>query len=376
MSLVALLDIGSTKVSGVLISRTKNKKTGTVVDFPQVLFAASIPVTLQNRMDTTLFFNDVAQATKEVLKALVKSGHGTPKQTICILSAPFYASRTSIISRKEKESFVCSEKLLESWIVKEIADFPGHEILESSILDISLNGYRVISPFGQKAEEIEISHYLSIAPKEVLAQLRQAISGVIHSSSIQFHSFAFVFFRVLDFLTDDDKNYLALEFNGEISELSLIWQDSLRETVSFPLGENWLIQELATGLNTTPEEVRSILRAYAAAHTHAAIEQSLENILDGLRSRWVAAFREALNQALANSFLPGELFLLGEPSLSPLIKRWLESEDWQNLVLANANLAVKIIDPVTFASLYNKIPKNIDISTLVEIIFYDTILNK
>ncbi len=366
MSLVALLDIGSTRVSGVLISPTD--------DFPQILFTTDIPVILRDKLDTARFFRDVAEAAKEVLKNLIKSGHGAPKQTICFLSAPFYASRTNIFSQKEPESFVCSQKLLDSLIKKKIKDFPGYEILESKVLSISLNGYRVASPFGQQTQEIEFSHYLSVASAPVLAQLRQAISGVIYSTSIQFHSSAFVFFQTLGCLTAANKNYLALDFTGEISELSLIWRDALRETVSFPLGENWLIRELAQALKTTLEEGYSILRAYQSAHTNEAVEKTLTEALNKLRPVWLAAFREALNRALANSFLPKELFLLGKADLSPIIKQWLETESWQNLMLGDANLAIKIIDPVIFASLYNRIPQNLDLATLVEIIFYDTML--
>lgn len=375
MSLVALLDIGSSRVSGVLIAPTKkNEKLAALPDFPPIIFSTNVPVTLQDNLDTGRFLKDVTDAVKQVLQNLITSGHGTPKQTIVILSAPFYASRTSILSKKEIVPFVWSQKLLDSLVKQEVKDFPDHEVLESGVLSIALNGYRVANPFGQTAQEVELSHYLSVASESILKQLRQAITGVVHSTDIRFHSFAFVFFRVLDYLTDDDKNYLTLEFNGEISELSLIWRDALRETVSFPLGENWLIRELAKILNTTSAEVRSLLRAYIAAHAHEAAEQSLKQALINLRPVWMAAFREALNQALANSFLPQELFLLGEASLAPVIKQWLETESLQNLVLGNANLTVRIIDSVTFAPLYNKIPRNYNISTLVEIIFYDTIL--
>lgn len=348
MSLIALLDIGSTNVNGFLIAKDKEKK---------IIFSTNVSVTLQDQMDINRFLVDVSAAAKEVLKNLIKSGHGTPKQIVCLLSAPFYASRISVFSKKFPEPQACTQKLIDQLVNKIEAgkQFTGHEAVENEVLSVSLNGYNVASPFGQQAQEFKVSHYLSVASDSVLAQLRQAVSSVARVP-IRFCSFAFAFSRVLDFLTPDNKSYLALETDGEVSELLLTWRDVLRETVSFPFGENWLIRNLATELKTTPEEVRSLLRARLASHASGAAEKDLEQALLKLRPEWISAFRESLVLALDDSFLSGEIFLLGDASIVPIFKRWLEAESWQNIILGDKKLSAIIIDPRSY------------LSTLVEII--------
>lgn len=366
MALVALLDIGSTKVRAWLVSPT--------ADFPRIVSAVNVDLVLAARSDSTRFFDEVAAGAKTALQLLLQSGQGTPERVICFLASPFYAARTKVLVKREAAPCVCSPALLDEWLKAETVATVGHEVLESSVMDVSLDGYRLASPFGHRAREIEVSHYLSIAAEPLLSRLRAALAGVARTPELQFHSFAFAFFRVLDLLTAPGKNYLALEFNHELSELSLVWQDSLRETVSFPFGEDWLVREVGQTLQLTPAAARSFLQASTAAHIAPAAEEKLRRALKSLRPEWLRVFRAALDRALTDSLMPGELFFLGAPAVAPIIKRWLEEEAWHNLALDSDRLKVRIIDRVSFASRYNRLPQSLDISTLVEVIFYDTIL--
>lgn len=364
MSYVAILDIGSTSVGGAIIAPPQ----------AEVLFALRRPIVYQAQMDIERFLNDVSAAVTEVLSQLVKKS-GKPKKVVCFLSAPFYAARTDWVNKTSAEPFVFTQKLLDELLAEKIKPVPGHEILESSVLNITLNGYVVTAPYGQPALEAEVSHYLSIASGKVLTQLRQAINKAAHVSDVQFHSFAFVLFRVLDELLPS-RDYLALDIGGEISELSLVWKGVLRETVSYPLGQHWLIRSLAKTLGTSPAETTSNLKLFLEQRAAKLANEAMSRALETLRREWLASFRSALSEALENSFLPTEIYLLAEPYVLPLYQKWLAAEEFQNLALGSTKLGVKTVSHDLIMPLWPKVSPPVDATSLLEIIFYDKILNK
>jgi hypothetical protein len=362
MSRIAILDIGSTSVGGALVAPEA-----------QIIFSLRRPIVYQAKMDLERFLADVSAAIAEVLTQLVKQG-GAPSQVVCVLSAPFYAARTDWVSKKESESFVFTKKLLDELVDKVRKPVAGHEILESSVLDISLNGYELANPYGQRALEVELSHYLSIASTKVLEGLRQAVNKVVHGAEVKFHSFSFALFRVLDELLPS-KDYLMLDIGGEISELSLVWHGILRETVSYPLGVFWLTKGLAEKLGTTPTEARSALKLYLDNQARKPAAEGVERALASLKPEWMAAFRAALGEALENSFLPPEIYLLAEPFALSLYQKWFAEEKFESLVLGSTKLAVKTVDHDLIRSLWAQSNLSADPTMLVEIIFYDRILD-
>ena len=109
MSLIALVDIGSTSVGGALLMPNKDKQSK---NRWRVVYTTRQRINFSEQIESREFFNQMLSALKLVLKNFSGATQSvsakqnqmpqpcwgvSPKEIHCFLSAPFYAGQTRII---------------------------------------------------------------------------------------------------------------------------------------------------------------------------------------------------------------------------------------------------------------------------------------
>lgn len=300
----AILEIGSNLVRGIS---------------PSLSTQVVLPILPEFDYRRTL--GDVAQATREVLSRLSRTNE-KPREVTCFLSAPFYVSRTRVIRKKAAAPFLFSPQLVKDLATETPLDLPPGKLLENRIYDIKLNGYRVLAPEGQWAHEVELSNYLSYATVQVARFCLEAITAF--PAPVKFRSGALALVQALNRAEPNSTNYLALEFGGELAEVSLVWQSAMHGSASSLLGENWLLRELAKKMGSTLLEAQTLLRARASGLVEPRTEQKLERILTELKSIWLPEFFRALRLISPRYFLVPKIFILGDAGAAAVIKQWVD----------------------------------------------------
>src|SRR6185436_18832368 len=124
MAHVAIIDIGSTSVGGGFLETTKTKKGAVSAELCSRLIASvRNEINFQEHVDLPHYLEAISAALKKTLADLVASKHGAPTEVLCFLSAPFYASQTQTIIKKEATPFTVSEKLINGLIEQQVKQF-------------------------------------------------------------------------------------------------------------------------------------------------------------------------------------------------------------------------------------------------------------
>ncbi len=365
MSRLAIIDLGTTSVGLALVQRPGGKIIFS--DRVEAPFAA-------DGVDPARFMTAIMTALKEVLNRSLKSAPGAPEEVVCFLSGPFYASATRIIKKSDPKKLMITPETINSWVEEGAPNLPAnHEWLEDAVLELLANGYPIARPSRQVAEEIELYHFTSYAPQEILAQLRQVIGGAFHHEKISFHSFVYALYRSLAQCVANERNLLLLDLGGELAELSLVWHGVLRETVSFPEGRNWLIRQVAAANHTTPAEAYSALKLLASNERQPGDER-LVQALAAAKEEWTTKFKQALDQVLQSCFIPERILSFGDPALVPIYQNWLEGLEHLAPTLGNrhfksAHLTEAALDK--FCDQAATVRR--DFSLMVEAVFCDTL---
>lgn len=394
MSLVAIIDIGSTSVGGALL--TPNKTKGARSRW-RVVYTTRQRINFNEQIESKEFFTQMLNSLKLVLKdfsgaaysPVAKANHlphhwwGNPvKEIHCFLSAPFYAGQTRIIRHTAAKPIKITDDLIKNLITSELKRFETehadkHCLIENRLMSVKLNGYSIATPYGQMAQELELINYFSLGSIKVLDKIEAVLIGAFPHRRVRFHTMALTAYQVWEQIMPDKDSYLLFDIGGEVTELSIVSRGLLWETLSFPIGENYLVREVAKALKTSlPEAYSTIKRQIMAEHNQRTTDQ-LNQILKQLKDEWLAACLQTLNQTSSAFFLPDKVWLIGDPGLALLFGDWLDGESLNTLVLTKRRLAVDYWKADWFLSWCEyDVRARQDSSLMAESIYYDKIVSK
>ncbi|MEA1929401.1 MAG: hypothetical protein U9M92_00730 [Patescibacteria group bacterium] len=384
MSLVALIDIGSTSVGGALLRPHKDKR---LKSRHQVAYTTRRQINFQKELTPGTFFGQVESSLKEVLtdfQSTLKSQDnklkGSPKKVHIFLSAPFYAAQTRAIQYKLEKPTEITSKLIDGLIDEKLQRFKSeqagqHELIENKLLSIKLNGYYIADPYGQVASELEVASYFSLGATDVLDKIRATMTAAFHHENIELHTAALVYYRVWREVLPQRDSYLLLDIGGEVTELSVTTHDISLETASFPVGGHYVIREVAKALGASLAEAAAAIKRQVKGEHYPSAANQLAEVLEKVKVEWLKAFRQSAVEARQSFFLPQRAWLIGDPDLTPLFGSWLDGLTLNGQLVTKRQLAIDYWQADWFSPWApHDTQARQDLSLMAETIYYDRIV--
>ena len=312
---VAVFDIGSSSVGGILFQHHPNK-------LPKVLTSARFSTDFLPDLDFQKIqrsLHKTFERTIAALKRRMPKDWKRPDATIIIFSSPYYISQNKVIRFSKPKPFEITEKILEEIVVDEIESFKKKwetehqpvEILEQEEMKINLNGYQIKKPIGKHALSAEISLHMSLGIKVIQDRLRECIAHSFGAMPLLFRSFPFVAFNTLKDIVDISRDLLVIDISGEITDLMKIKDGILEEVISFPFGENILVRRIASAFNFSLAESSVLLRQYIRDALHAGTKEKVRKIIEDASGKWCQFFKDAVKNSAEFSYLPSDLLFIG-----------------------------------------------------------------
>ena len=239
--LILVFNIGSSSVDGALFEAQCS-------GIPKIIFSAREPIKIEEKVEISHFLLTTIKSLEIVAYKIFQAGLGAPSQVFCVLSSPWYVFQTRIISFKKNTPFIFTEKLADELIKKEIKLFEEEHVLKYShsdnqvrVIELKniktlLNGYEISESMDQKAKELEMHIFISISGESVLKKMEDTISKHFHLKQIKFSSFVLSFFTVARDFYPKQENFLLVDIGGEMTDISMVKKNTLRESISFLWG--------------------------------------------------------------------------------------------------------------------------------------------
>jgi hypothetical protein len=357
---VMIIDLSNDSVSGLLLDPTYDK-TREIFCSP-TRAVTRVPLPFQVELNLERFLNQVVTALKTVLEAVAREADSRPAKVICFLSAPFYASQTRVVRHTAEKPFRVTSTLLNNLIATDLKQFiqqhpqlynevldDAHRVIESKTMQIKLNRYPTHLPEGQIASEVELYHYVSIGSERIIARFREVVQGFVHRAPIEFHSFPFALFSICRDHFGDQRYRLLIDIGAEVTEVLLLAEDILWESISFPAGHNGLIRELAKALNTVPEEALSALRIYRQGNQSQSMNGRMISGLANFQKIWTAYFRQTLEALSEQHLVPREIMAIGDPLVTALFLDWLKQGQYNEILGGNQSFNTTVLTATSLA---------------------------
>lgn len=372
------MDIGSTSVGGAMVSgaeKQKHQTAGPVCSTIEV--SARNEISFNEKIAPERFLKGIKLVLKQTLTDLRSRERAKPSRILVFLSAPFYAAQTRISRLEKPEPFTVTPSLVGDLLKQEIEKIKRdrHELVENKIMQFRLNGYPMVQPYRQKASQLEVVSYLGIATTKILAEFREVLQEVFHRRDVEWHSFTFAFFSILNNFLHQDQCFLIIDVGGEITEVSLMGRGILYGSASFPLGRNSVIRQVAKKLNTTLVSAADSVKLLADGAYHERAKEKLLLALTEIKTEWLSFLKTTVDQVMTDCLMTGGAFMVGDPSFLPLFRQWVGEVEVETVVAGRQPLKTEVVTE----DLLNHFCRRSgavapDPSLMVETIFYDTML--
>ena len=347
--LVLVFNIGSSSVGATLF---KAHKSGV----PKIIFSIREPILLEKEVKVDRLFSLMTQSLEFVVNAVYRAKLGAPAKVFCVLSSPWYVSQTRTINLKQGTPFVFSEKLAESLTQKEVKIFEEENdakwgkasstmrIIELKNIKTILNGYETHAPINQKAEQLEMIIFISIGSEQVLTKIESVIKKHFHGSPIRFSSFALASFTIIRDLKAEEEDFLLVEIGGEVTDISLVKKNVLRESISFPLGRNFLTRGVSESLSSTFGEANSLISLFKHGHAEGDVAENLGKVLGELKAKWLKEFQNCIANISNDISIPALIYLAADKEVADFFSETIKTEQFSQYTLTESKFQITVVD--------------------------------
>ncbi|MEK7121013.1 MAG: hypothetical protein AAB840_02880 [Patescibacteria group bacterium] len=346
-SIAYIFDISSASIGGAIVKFDGGAS-------PRIIYSKRVELEAPPTVDFKRLSLETFNALKKLALDIGKEGYShltftgdktLPKYAHCFLSSPYSLSETKIL-RIEKPNMVFTKTIEEGLTEKEMTLFKenisskypaiqnGTETLvDKKVIEIKLNGYSTSKPYGKTANIAEIALYLGITSKDILLKFEDIIMGALKiDQKVNFHTFPLAsYFIINDTFNEDD--FSILDITGELTDISIIKNGIVLESLSFPLAKNQLTREVARKFATSYFEADSVLKMYLDKSISKQLESKVQGIVDGYNHDFIETLRQVCPDAFSR-----KTYVIAPLHYGNMFVEWLKGETNQHALLVNNQL--------------------------------------
>lgn len=199
--------------------------------------------------------------------------------------------------------------------------------LNQKILEIKVDGYKVLSLEKLKGKRLEFQILNTFLPKyyfknieKILKQLNLKIIKIFHEVE-----------GLPPLLSKTKLDALCIDIGGKLTQISLFEKGKLQDISEFQKGGSDFTQNLSQKLNLLFPEARVLKHDYSLSKLSEKTREKIKEFLVQDCQSWFSLLRENLI-FFSKEPLPSKILLFGGGSLLPEIQEILEKSEWKDLV--------------------------------------------
>ncbi|MFT5359656.1 MAG: cell division ATPase FtsA [Candidatus Paceibacteria bacterium] len=326
-----VFDIGSDSVAGSVVHFTGNSE-----ESPRIIYSKRTHWHSENQSSYEDILRSMKYTLGNVARVIQEKNFPISRgsEIYVTFSAPWFANETRRAELSRKTVFTVTKNILDKIKDKEIKSFykegekvygEDFEVIEKSIIDVSVNGYPTDKPVGKKTKNINMSIYVSVAPKDVIYTVRDVLGRVLHHN-ISFHTTTLTSYIVSRDYFARDKDYIFMNIGGELTDLLVVRNNTIFQSLSFPLGLNFFYKHMASSLESSTHEVESLLLAAQNKHLHGETQKNVEGAKAKAYKAYEKHLESVFRQLSSNYKLPQDIYLSGFDLFDSDFRRLIESE--------------------------------------------------
>ena len=375
--LVAIFDVGSASIGGMIIKYSKDEK-------PEIVSMSRVPINFLLDLSFEAFWRCSQDSFKKIADGMLKDVPCGPDRVFCFFSSPWFISQRRIAKIKREKPFEITSELLKDIVNQEVEVFKSGwksklphwqgkpEFVEKSIMKTDLNGYAIKNPTGKMAKVLSADIYISLGTKEVKEGFRKIVLDKFGDVPLKFHTFPFVALNVLRKIVDTKNGFVFVDIGGEVSDVSLVRNDVIEETISFPEGGSVLVRKISVEFKTFLKDAIALLDRFKRGHTSSDETKKVQLIIEDVKNNWCDTLKTSLIEISQKAPLPQKICILGNKYISEASVECVSGRPFSSFTILGKPFEVVQISSKSVAH-YFKVNKNLkksnDVFMMLESLF-------
>lgn len=329
-TLALVFDIGSASIGAGFVLLSEEEA-------PKLLYIVREEMKISKNVDIRRFSEAIKETLQIVIKEVQNDGvrflksnsykNFKPNEIHFIFSSPWHTSSLQNIHFSKRNPFIVTHGIINNLVDKEIEEVrlaknelyakktkSSVTLIEKKIINLTFDGYRVNRPNRQKIKKIDLTLFTSFIPKEILKAVEDPVRDAFNIKDFKISSFTLPFFSVMRDIWSNEENFLLVDVSGEVTEVSVVRDGGLYNTISFPIGRNTYKRAIAEELSVSIDEASSFIAMYVSGTGSDKLAVQFEEVLARMEKKWHRDFGKILIHISEGIFLPHLVFLtVSEP---------------------------------------------------------------
>ena len=327
-----IIDIGSGSVGVGILESDPDEK------LPKVVFSHRVYMRISEdnptdedklrQMREALFSASLILSKEGLLTLNEFDSHAKIGRILVTCSSPWAHTVSRSVTYDQEEEFKITRSILEDLIktaedeiAEKIAETAivgsmGLKVVEKATVNVRLNGYQVHDYMGQGANTVELSHITGLVPEEVLEAVYEVQDKILTDTKISAHTFMLVMYCVLRDLFPNTDDMTIVDVTGETTEIGVINDGILSETIHAPYGSNTLLRHVVGKLNVPLSEAITLVRGYGEG---TLSDDKNPEVRDAL-SAYQETLGKAIQELTIDKSIPSTMIVTALPEVEPLFR--------------------------------------------------------
>lgn len=205
------------------------------------------------------------------------------------------------------------------------------KIVNSAVISIEIDGYKVTNPIGFQGKEVKIHVYNAFAPLVHVGALEKIASELdLELVTIAAEPYA-VAKAVLGPQTNSELDAVFVDIGGGTTDVALVTEGGIDGTVMFAVGGRSFTKSIANKLDIDIDKAENTKRKFAD-NPNKYEGDKVQQVKDSINSTidlWLQGLGIALEELADTNNIPNKiLFCGGGSSLKPL-RQSIQSKEWR-----------------------------------------------
>ena len=348
---IVVIDITSSSVGGALVEKNESRPI-------DILTVSRSPVNFLFDVSLDASLRCTADSLRLVAKKIKSIHPGKIDEILCVFSSPWFLSKTKIITVAKEKPFEIKNDFFNKLIEEKEKSFGSGKkenslFIEHEVIKAELNGYYVKNPIGKTAQSVKSYVYLSAGVEKAMNLMEKEIAKIFIHTPLRFATSSLVVFKVLSGIIKNREGFLIIDIGGETTEINLIRNSALEQSVSFSKGNNLLFRKISAALNTFLKEAPSIVKAYARGHRTLESSDKIAVAIKDSVGEWRDYLKNSLAGMAKESLLPQTIFIIGDDPACSFFSSGLEKSDFSEFTILRKPFIIQKINPEWLLRYFN-----------------------
>ena len=327
------VDIGTSSITAVVFTAPNCLPTSK----PCIknVYRASLDMPRKPRAET--LERQITTQLRDLLKTIRASLKKNPDFAYVGLSAPFYISRLiTLTSTRPKASAPITKEEILTLIKKGEKSFTEEYIspkenlklhlFGSTLLKTIINGYRIPEIVGATGKTLTLFVRYETTAKKYINELYDLFAPLVSEKKLHITSLPTACFYAIGSAIPFKEGLVHVDIGGEISEISIIYDDVLEKIITIPLGNASLARKVSEYFNVSFKEGESLLRQFSKEVLDSKKSENIAAITNHHVREWCVALSAALTTYAKENDIPSNIVLSGGGAFLKAYRQSFSSE--------------------------------------------------